>query len=128
MTELIGQIVSNLGINEDQAKGALGSILNLAKEKLADGDFSKITEVISGASSLMSDAPKAEGLGSMFGSITSALGVNTGNLGNLAALAGQFKSLNLDADMIAKFAPIVMSFLQEKGGDTLKDIAKKFLA
>lgn len=129
MTELIGQLMSNLNINEDQAKGGLGSILNLAKEKLDGGDFSKITDLISGASDLMAQAPKKDegGLLGGLGSMTSALGVDLGSLGNLASLAGQFKSLGLDADMIGKFAPIVSQFLESKGGDMLKDIIAKFL-
>lgn len=130
MTELIGKLVSNLNINEDQAKGGLGSILNLAKDKLDGGDFSKITDVISGASELMGNAPKTESTSAsgLFGSVTSALGVDTGSIGTLMSLAGQFKSLNLDSDMIAKFAPIIMDFLKEKGGDSLKEIAGKFLS
>ena len=130
MTELIGQLVSNLGVDEGQAKGGLGAILNLAKDKLDGGDFSKITDAISGSSELMSAAPEAKaeggGLGGMLGSVTSALGVG-GNLGNLASLAGAFSSLNLDASMIGKFAPVVMGFLKEKGGDALPSILEKVM-
>ena len=129
MTELIGQLVSGLGVNENQAKGGLGAILNLAKDKLEGGDFSQITNAISGADELMNAAPSAEGesggLGGMLGSVTSALGV--GNLGGLASLAGAFKSLDLDAGMIGKFAPVVMGFLKEKGGDALPAILEKVM-
>jgi len=130
MTELIGQLVSNLGVDEGQAKGGVGAILNLAKEKLDGGDFSKITDAISGSSELMSAAPTAEadaggGIGGMLGSVTSALGV--GGLGGLASLAGAFKTLNLDASMVGKFAPVVMGFLKEKGGDALPGILEKVM-
>lgn len=32
--ELIQQLVSNLGVSEDQAKGGAGLLFNLAKDKL----------------------------------------------------------------------------------------------
>ena len=78
----------------------------------------------------MSAAPEAKseggGIGGMLGSAASALGVG-GNLGGLAALAGSFSSLNLDASMIGKFAPVVMGFLKEKGGDALPAILEKVM-
>ena len=131
MNELFGMLTSQLGVNEGQAKGGVGAILNLAKEKLGDGDFSQITNALGGdATEAMNAAPKAEGgggVGGMLGAATSALGVDLGGLGKLASLAGAFKSLDLDAGMITKFAPIVTGFLKDKGGDGVGEILKKFM-
>ena len=125
MTELITELTSKLNIDQTQAQGALGSILGFAKDQLSETDFSKITSSIENSGDFMAKAPKTEGLGGMLGGITSALGVDTGNLGNLAQLAGQFKSLNLDSDMINKFLPILMNFLESKGGEEVKSIVSK---
>ena len=65
------------------------------------------------------------GVAGMLGGLASSLGA--GKLGDLASLAGGFKELNLDSDMIAKFIPVVMSFFQEQGGDTLKGLLEKVL-
>jgi len=126
MTELFGMLTSQLGVDDTQAKGGVGAILNLAKEKLSDGDFSQITNALGGeATEAMNSAPAAEGgggIGGMLGAATSALGIDTGGLGQLASLAGAFKSLNLDSGMISKFAPIVMGFVKDKGGDGVGSI------
>ena len=131
MTELLGMLTSQLGIDDNQAKGGVGAILNLAKEKLGDGDFSQITSALGGdATEAMNAAPQAEsggGIGGMLGGAASALGVDLGGLGQLASLAGTFKALNLDSGMIGKFAPIVTGFLSDKGGEGMGDILKKFM-
>ena len=118
MTELLGMLTSQLGVDETQAKGGVGAILNLAKEKLGDGDFSQITSALGGGTAeAMAAAPSAVegggGMAGMLGAATSALGVDLGGLGKLAALAGTFKSLGLDSSMISKFAPIVMGFIKD---------------
>lgn len=121
MNELIGMITSQLGVNQGQAEGGVGAMLNFAKEKLSDGDFGKISETLGNVTELMGKAPEASGAGGLLGSVTSALGIG-GNLGALASVASAFKSLDLDAGMITKFAPIVMGFLKDKGGDSVANI------
>ena len=117
--EIVKLLMSQLSVDEGQAKGGLGSLLGFAKENLNMEDFGKIaTSLGGGTEDLINAAPKAEGAAGMLSGITSALGVG-GGLGGLAALAGQFKNLGLDADMIGKFAPVVTNFLKDKGGDDI---------
>ena len=115
MMELIQQLVSNLGVTEDQAKGGAGMLFNLAKEKLEAGDFQQIANAIPGISDLMSAAPSTGGGGEggggvmgILGGIASSLGGNVGGLGSLAALAGGFSKLGLYSEMIGKFVPQVL--------------------
>ena len=126
MNELFGMLTSQLGVNDTQAKGGVGAILNLAKDKLGEGDFSQVVNALGSgdATEAMNAAPAAEsgGIGGMLGGAASALGVDLGGLGQLGALAGVFKSLDLDAGMISKFAPIVMGFVKDKGGDGVGSI------
>ena len=65
------------------------------------------------------------GVSGLLGGLASSLG--GGKLADLASLAGGFKDLNLDSDMITKFIPVVMSFFQEQGGDTIKNLLAKVL-
>lgn len=116
MNELIQTIVSSLGINEDQAKGGAGLLFKLAKEKLGGGDFSKITDAIGSVDDLISAAPEGGGLSSMLGGLASKVGA--GQLGDLAELAGGFKSLDLGTDKIGKVAELVLNFVKDKGGDS----------
>jgi len=120
--ELLSQLTQNLGIDEDQAKGGAGLLFKLAKDKLGSGDFSTLADAVPGINDLLQSAPKSGGLGSAIGNIASALGGDTGKLGDLASLAGGFSKLNLDAGMIAKFIPIILAFVQSKGGDSVKDL------
>lgn len=120
--ELINQLVNSLGISEEQAGGGAGLIFNFAKEKLG-GDFSQITNSIPEVTNLMDKAPKENGgLGGMLGGITSSLGGSLGDAGDLMSLAGGFSKLNLDSDLIGKFVPIILSFVQGKGGDAVKNL------
>jgi hypothetical protein len=50
-----------------------------------------------------------------------------GGAGGLTSLAGGFSKLGLDAGMIGKFVPIILSFVQSKGGNAVKGILEKVL-
>jgi len=115
--ELIETIIGKLGIDESQAKGGVGQILGLAKEKLGGGKFAEIASAVPGLDALTGDAPKAEGGGLMgaLGGVASALGAD--DLGDLAKLAGGFDKLGMDKGMIGKFVPVILDFVKDKGGD-----------
>ena len=62
----------------------------------------------------------------MVGSAMSALGGGSmGNLGALATAATAFKGLGMDAGMVTKFAPLIMNFVQQNGGDMVKELMEK---
>ena len=124
--ELIDMLTSGLGVNEDEAKGGTGLLMNLAKEKLGAGDFGQIANVIPGVDDLMKGAPEANsGLMGTLGNLASGMGGSMGQLGTLASLAGGFSKLGLNAGMIGKFVPIILSFVQQKGGNELGDLLAK---
>ena len=124
--ELIDMLTSGLGIKEDAAKGGTGLLMNLAKEKLGAGDFGQIANVIPGVDDLIKTAPEADtGIMGTLGKMASGMGGSMGQLGTLASLAGGFSKLGLDADMIGKFVPIILSFVQQKGGKNLGDLLAK---
>lgn len=124
MMELIQQLVAGAGVSEQQAEGGAGLLLGLLKDKLASDDFSQVAQATPGLEGLIDSAPSG-GLGGMLGGVVSSLGGS--ELGNLAALAGGFSKLDLDAGMIGKFVPILLSFLQSKGGDGLASMVGKVL-
>jgi len=137
--ELIQQLVSSLGVNEDQAKGGAGLLFNLAKDKLGAGDFQQLTDKIPGISDLLGSAPAPSAAASAGGGIMGALGGvaaslgagglgdKLGGLGNLADLASGFSQLGLSSDMLGKFVPVVLSFVQNQGGAGVKDLLEKVL-
>lgn len=125
--ELLQMLTSQLGITEEQARGGAGLLFNLAKEKLGSNEFNQVANAVPGVEDLISSAPKSRGLMRALGGITSSLGIGAGQLGNLSSLAGGFKNLNLDSGMVGKFIPIILSFVQSKGGDTIKGILENIL-
>jgi len=120
--EILNVLTEQLGITEEQAKGGAGAIFSIAKEKLGDGDFSKIAEVIPGMDDLLGAAPESGGVAGAIGGLASKFGGGAEKLGDLASLAGGFKGLGLDSDMVGKFIPIILSFVQSKGGDSVKSL------
>ena len=123
--ELLQMLTQQLGVSETQAKGGAGLLLKLASEKLAAGEFGQVKSAFPAVDDLMAAAPKPGGLGGALGGLASAFGGSIGQLGSLAALADGFKGLNMDAGMVGKFVPIVLSFFQAKGGDGVKELLAK---
>ena len=125
--EIIGVLINQLGITEDQAKGGAGAIFNLVKDKISDADFNGLAAVVPEMDELLAAAPEGGGLAGAIGGLTSILGGGAEKLGGLATLAGSFDKLGLDMDMVAKFVPVIMSFVESKGGESLKNILKEVL-
>lgn len=120
--ELIQQLTQGLSVDETQAKGGAGLIFKMAKEKLGDGKFAQVASAVPGVSSLMGEAPEAgKGLAGAIGGLAGAVGAG-GSVANIASLAGGFSQLGLNPGMATKFVPIILSFVQSKGGDGVKDI------
>ncbi len=126
--ELIEMLTSALGVKEDAAKGGAGLLLGLAKQKLGEKDFSQVSKQIPNINGILNAAPEAGGgmLGTL-GKMASGLGGTAGQLGTLASLAGGFSKLGMDSGMIGKFIPIILSFVQSKGGEGVKAILEKAL-
>lgn len=127
MMELVQQLVSQLGVSDSQAEGGAGLLMGLLQDKLSAGDFQQIAAAVPGVSDLIAKAPSegGSGLGGLLGGVASAFGAD--DLGDLAKLAGGFSDLGLDADMVGKFAPIIIDFLQQQGGDGIGDLVAKVL-
>ena len=148
--ELIDSLVKELGVNKQQAEGGTGAIFELEQQQLAGGDFAKFTSAIPELGKLMKTAPEAKigggglldalgglgggsgktaaggggGLLDLAGKLASTAGGDSqlGQLGKLAQLAGVFEKLGLDPEMVMKFLPIILAFVQKKGGNSLGDL------
>jgi hypothetical protein len=119
--ELVDLLTKNLGVSETQAQGGAGLLFKLAKAKLGGTDFSKVSAAVPGIDSLIGAAPT--GGGGMLGGLAKLFGGG----GGLAGLAGGFSKLGLDKSMISKFIPIILSFVQSKGGAGVKTLLEKAL-
>jgi hypothetical protein len=118
---LVSLLTKELSIKPDQALGGAGSILNFAKGKLSDDNFSKVASAIPEMDKLIDSAPDVGGLGK---GLTKLAG---GKLGGLASLAGSFKSLGLDAGMVKNFVPVILKYVESKGGSGVMGILSNVL-
>ncbi len=126
MMELIQQLVTATGVDKQQAEGGAGLIFGLLKEQLSSADFGQVSQAVPGVEGLIKAAPSSGGgLGGLLGGVASAMGA--GNLGSLASLAEGFSKLDLDMGMVGKFMPVVLSYLQNQGGDGLVALVSKVL-
>ena len=128
--ELIEQLVGNLGIQEEQAKGGAGLLFQLAKDKLGEGDFAQLADCVPGINSLLQAAPaEADGgmMGALGGLASASLGEQGSGIGNLLKLAGSFSKLDLSSDMVGQFVPIILSYVQNQGGDSVKGLLEQVL-
>ncbi|MCU7843760.1 MAG: DUF2780 domain-containing protein [Candidatus Thiodiazotropha sp. (ex Monitilora ramsayi)] len=124
--ELVQQLVTSAGVSQSQAEGGAGLLFGLVKDQLSSGDFSQVASAVPGIESLIDKAPDSGGgLGGLLGGVASALGGS--ELGNLASLASGFSKLDLDAGMIGKFVPVVLSFLQSQGGEGVASMVGRVL-
>jgi len=119
--ELVSMLTQSLGVNDSQAKGGAGLLFRMAKEKLG-GDFGQVEATVPGMDNLLAAAPEGGGQTGALGGMAQALGGGAGQLGSLAGLAAGFSKLGLDAGMVGKFIPVLLSFVQSKGGDSVKNL------
>ena len=116
--DLVSMLTKELGVTSEQATGGAGAIFDFAKGKLSADDFSKVAAAVPNMDTLLKAAPEAGGgLTKKLGGLTGA----GGSLGGLASLAGSFSKLGLNADMVSKFVPQILSFVESSGGaDVMK--------
>jgi hypothetical protein len=104
-SEMVGHLSKELGVTADQARGGAGALFSLAKHKMDPASFTKLAGHVPGMDGLLKAAPGGEEAAKA-GS----------KLGTMAAAAGAFKKLGMNAGMVAKFVPALTKFVGGKGG------------
>ncbi len=117
-SDLVGMLTKEMGISEKQAEGGAGSIFNMAKETMSKNDFSTLSEVVPDMSGLLSAVPGMGKKKSMLGSATSAL---TG----MPAVVNAFGKLGLKESHIQLMTPLLVNYVEDKGGKALSSMFMK---
>lgn len=120
--ELVNLLTEQLGVTQGQAAGGAGAIFNVAKEKLSPGDFSKVENAVPGMENLLDAAPKSDALGGMMGGMQSFRGGSTEQVKGVASLPSSFSKLGLSPDMVGKFTPVILDYVESKGGAAVRNI------
>ena len=120
---LVGRLTKGLSITPTQARGGAGSLFALAKTRLSDDEFSKVSSAVPGMHSLLKAAPAVTG-NSEFSGLESSL---PGNMGRTVEVAEAFHKLGLSPEMAAKFVPVMTKFVESRGGSSTAALLEKAL-
>ena len=125
--DLISQLTQNLGVTQDQARVGTGLIMRMAKDNLGATEFGQIVDCVPNAENLIKVAPEVSGTEKALSSLSKSSVPGASGVTNMAVLNSGFSKIGLDASMVEKFVPIVLSFVQAKGGNTTRNILEKLL-
>ncbi|MFL0800958.1 MAG: DUF2780 domain-containing protein [Agarilytica sp.] len=127
--KLIPLITQTLGVNDGQAKGGMGALLQAAQLLMSGTDFDKLSNAIPEAGSLLGSAPKVEQ--SSGGLMDSAMKMAAEQSDTVKAglnLASQFKSLEMSPEMIPKFTEVAQGFLENGGAPETSNLFSSALS
>ena len=125
--DLITTLVDTLGITKDQAKGGSGALFQNAKDNLSTDDFQKVSDAVPDMNKYLAAAPSGKSkssLGGSLGSSLSSLGGGAGKAGSMLDLSSAFSKLGMDSGTLGKFIPVVLDFVQSKGGSSVAGLLK----
>ncbi|MGL1832110.1 DUF2780 domain-containing protein [Rhodocyclaceae bacterium SMB388] len=111
--ELIQRLVSELKVNEGQAKGGVGALLFVIRDQVAPQTFDAVNVLLPDAQAWMELSPeRSEGamgiLDGIFGNVAG------GKLDAFARLGGHFQSLGISPAMVKPFVETVLSDLRDR--------------
>jgi len=125
--DLITTLVDTLGITKDQAKGGSGALFQNAKDNLSVDDFQKVSDAVPDMDEYLATVPDVKskgGLGGALGSSLSSLGGGAAKAGSMLDLTSAFSKLGMDSGTLGKFVPVVLNFVQSKGGESVAGLLK----
>ncbi|MEP3233429.1 MAG: DUF2267 domain-containing protein [Hyphomicrobiales bacterium] len=121
MEELIGRIVSNVGIDENLAQKAVGMILGFLQSEGPADKVGALMGAMPGAEDLIASAGGESGGGGLMGAVGSLMGGGGG--GGAMALMGQLTGAGLGMGDVQGVASEVVGFAKEKAGeDTVTEV------
>src|SRR5262245_49069869 len=124
---LVQTLAKQLNITDEQAAGGAGAIFNYAQTALPKDDYGKIANAVPEAAELVKKAPPADTASSVAGSGVGQAGGTAAGAAGLSVLGSSFEKLGLSSDMVGKFTPIVVDYVDKKGGSEVGGILRKVL-
>ena len=118
---LVGSVMSQLGLNQNQAEGGLGSLLSLAKTTLGSDSFGPIAEAIPGIDGLLSAAPQLDNDSGMSGLVSMAGDLGSSLQGG-AQVYDSFEKLGISKELAMPMVDIVKGYLDANAGAGTTDL------
>ena len=120
---LVQTLAQQLNVTPDQAAGGAGAIFNYAKSALPTNEYAKVESAVPEAAELVKKAPVAD----TSSAVGSAVGKAGGTAAGVAGLASSFQKLGLSSDMVGQFVPVVVDYVDKKGGSEVGSLLKNVL-
>jgi len=123
--DLIQEIIKQVGVNEQQAKGGAGLLFKLAQSKLSGGDFANLAKAVPNINELIKQVPSSSGMGGLLGGLAKSIGGD--KMGDLAGMASSLSTLKIDQQTLRKFVPVILEYLKKQGNPELAAMIGKFI-
>lgn len=129
---LLDSVTEELGITQEQASAALGSLFKLANKEMKGTDFEQLAEIVPDMDSLLKTAPKmkesstSKMLGGLSG-LGGSFGKASQSSSNLVMLNSALAKLGIDSSQAAPLLETVYNYVQSEGGQALLEKMKKAL-
>ncbi|MCG9697888.1 DUF2780 domain-containing protein [Shewanella sp. Isolate11] len=120
-SDLVSSVMSQLGLNETQAEGGLGSLFTLAKSTLGNDSFAPIADAVPGMDSLLSAAPATDSSSGMSGLLSKAGDLGSSLQGG-AQVYDSFEKLGISKELAQPMVDIVKGYLDTHAGDGTTDL------
>jgi hypothetical protein len=120
--ELIGSLTKDLKITKEQAMGGAGALFNYAKEGLSEDEFEQVSKSVPDMSGYLNAIPSLGG-----GKSKGIMGQATQALVGMPAVTAAFDKLGLSQDMVGMFTPILVNYVDQKGGKAVGSLLQKVL-
>jgi len=118
--DLVSQIMNTTGVDKTQALGGAGALFGMAKENLNAEDFSSVTNAVPEMSKMLDAVPALGGKTSTFAAAATSLA-------GMPKVLAAFDKLGISQDKVSLFTPILVNYVEKKGGKLLSDkLAKSF--
>jgi len=118
-SELIKGIMDAAGVNEEQAKGGAGALLEMAKGKMDKTDFDKVSDAVPNMGDLLSSVPAVGGGKTSMPDLAAKQPVG------MPKVLAVFDKLGISRDKVQLFTPIIVNYVEKKGGKAVSSLLEK---
>ncbi|MCH1929995.1 DUF2780 domain-containing protein [Shewanella sp. A25] len=114
--ELVGSVMSQLGLSQTQAEGGLGSLLGMAQTSLNTSDYATLAASIPNADSLLAAAPQLDSTSGVSGLLSKAGNVSTSLQGS-ALVLNAFQKLGISQELAVPMINVAKTYLETNGSE-----------
>lgn len=119
-TGLTDSLVQQLGVSPLQASAGTGALLQVAQAKMPGNDFQQLTQSVPELGGILKAVqPEPSGLSQLASGASSLMGDESNSLGAAVNLAETYQKLGLSSDMVGQFIPVITDYVSKNASPQL---------